>query len=66
MRLQVFVDRERKFVSEVEPGEVAGYLGHILEMISDDVKVTCALDSASHPNVVYLIKAKRGTFCENI
>lgn len=53
MRLQVFVDRRRLFVTDVEPGGVSACVHYIKEMVKGEIVV--ALDSEKQ-NVTYLIR----------
>lgn len=54
MRLQVFVDRRRMYVTDVEPGGVSACVKYIKEMV-EDRRLVVALDSETQ-NVTYLIR----------
>jgi hypothetical protein len=56
MRLQVFVERRRLFVTDVEAGGVSTCVKHIEEMIPDRADVVLALDSLTHPNVIHIVR----------
>ena len=56
MRLQVFVDRRRQFVTECEPGGVSTRVTYIKEMIPVEADVVIVLDSETHSNVSYIVR----------
>ena len=60
MRLQVYQNRERKFVTETTPGKVGEVMGYIHEMLADQQGMVVVLDSDRYPNVCYIVrKVKR-------
>lgn len=58
MRLQVFVDRRRQFVTECEPGGVSTRVAYIREMIPDDSEIIVVLESDRNPNVRYIVRRR--------
>lgn len=59
MRFQVFVDRRRLFVTDVDPGGVSACVQYIKEMVDDGGlrgPLVIALDSDTFDNVTYLIR----------
>jgi hypothetical protein len=59
MKLQVFVDRKRQFVTECEPGGVSTRVTYIKEMIPNDAEIIIVLESDRNSNVRYIVRKKR-------